>query len=152
MTGGTVSGRSDGGARCDHDLEERLEWTGLGLDTRRHECLPTVSDHDHVSGLDVRRGVLEEADVVAGVIVQAIGWHGAYVTLERVEDPEYRRLGDTNERLIGFAVADDFDRFNTVWESPTVREQRMVAYSLTKMVAHLRAERGDAPGSVYGPP
>jgi hypothetical protein len=69
-----------------------------------------------------------------------------------VEDPEHRRLGDTQETLVGFtAHTDDFDRFVTVWESLTIREQRMVTYGLAAMVRHVRAERGDPPDSAYGP-
>jgi hypothetical protein len=68
-----------------------------------------------------------------------------------MEDPEHRRLGDTQERIIGFVRQDDYDGFNTIWESLTVREQRMIAYAMAKMIAHLRAERGDPPDSVYGP-
>jgi hypothetical protein len=68
----------------------------------------------------------------------------------RVEDPEYRRLGDTMERLISFSALPG-DESLIVWDSLTVREQRMVAHGLASMVAHLRAERGDPPGSEYGP-
>jgi hypothetical protein len=34
---------------------------------------PAVFEHDHVTRLDVRRGVLDQAEVVAGGVVQAAG-------------------------------------------------------------------------------
>lgn len=70
-----------------------------------------------------------------------------------MEDPEFRRIADTSERLIAFAAEPvDWDSFDAIWQNLTNREQRMVAYSLANMVGQVRAERGDPPGSLYGPP
>ena len=48
---------------------------GIGPDASRNERLPAVGKHDHVTRLDVRRGVLEEAELVAGRVVEAVGRH-----------------------------------------------------------------------------
>ena len=45
---------------------------GCGLDPRRHERLPTVREQYDIAGLDVRRRVLEESEVVAVVGVEAV--------------------------------------------------------------------------------
>ncbi len=68
-----------------------------------------------------------------------------------MEDPEYRRLGDTQERIIALVRDRNAEAAITIWESLTVREQRMLAVAMASMIAHLRAERGDPPGAVYGP-
>jgi hypothetical protein len=44
----------------------------LCLNTRRHECVPSVGEHDYITGLEVGCGVLEEAEVVAGCVVEAV--------------------------------------------------------------------------------
>jgi hypothetical protein len=44
---------------------------------RRHDRLASVRDHDNITGLEVRRGVLEEAEVVTGCVVEAVDGHGA---------------------------------------------------------------------------
>jgi hypothetical protein len=38
----------------------------LCLDPRRHYRLPPISEHDDITGLEVRRGVLEDAEILAG--------------------------------------------------------------------------------------
>ena len=68
-----------------------------------------------------------------------------------MEDPEYRRLGDTQERIIALVRDRNAEAAITIWESLTVREQRMLAVAMASMIAHLRAERGDPAGAVYGP-
>ena len=54
--------RVESDAVCDHDLEQRRERSWLSLDARRDERLPAVREHDDVTGLDVRRRVLEEPE------------------------------------------------------------------------------------------
>lgn len=61
----------------DHDLEQRRERPRLGLDSSGDERpRPSVRQHDDVTQLDVRRRVLEETEVVAGVVVKAVGRRG----------------------------------------------------------------------------
>jgi hypothetical protein len=55
------SGRDE----ADHDLEQRRERPGLCLHASRDERLPAAWEDDDITGLEVRRGVLEEAEVVA---------------------------------------------------------------------------------------
>ena len=55
--------------RGDGDLEHRDQMppTRRYFDSRRHDRLAPVRDHDDITGLDVRRRVFEEAEVVAVV-------------------------------------------------------------------------------------
>ena len=48
------------------------------LDGRFGRVAP-VGEHDHITRLDVRRGVLDQAEVVAGGVVEAVGRHQASV-------------------------------------------------------------------------
>ena len=57
----------------------------LRLHPRSNERLSAVGDHDHVTGLDVRRGVLEAPEVVAGRVVEAVGRHRASVAGSRLD-------------------------------------------------------------------
>ena len=61
----------------DHDLEhgDQRPRTRLGLDASRHDRLTSVRDHDDITGLEVRRRVLEEAEVVAGCVVETVDGH-----------------------------------------------------------------------------
>jgi hypothetical protein len=43
------------------------------LDPSSDERVPTVIEHEHVTRLDVRRGMLDQAEVVAGRVVEAVG-------------------------------------------------------------------------------
>jgi hypothetical protein len=63
--------------RRDRDLQQRGEMPAVGLVPSSNEGLPTVHEHHDITGLDVRRRVLEEAEVVAGRVVEAVGRHGA---------------------------------------------------------------------------
>jgi hypothetical protein len=60
--------------RRDRHLEHRNQVPPprLCLNTRRHDCLPSVREHDDITGLEVRRGMLEEAKVGAGCVVEAV--------------------------------------------------------------------------------
>ena len=51
--------------------------TRLCLNTRRHDRLPSVSEHDDITGLEVRRRVLDEAEIIAGCVVEAVDGHRA---------------------------------------------------------------------------
>jgi hypothetical protein len=51
--------------------------TRLCLNPRRHDRLPSVRDHDDITGLEVRHRMLEEAQVVAGCVVETIDRHRA---------------------------------------------------------------------------
>jgi hypothetical protein len=57
----------------------------------------------------------------------------------------------TTERLVAFAKEQNSEAFVTIWDSLTIREQRMIATALAAMIAHLRSERGDPPDAEYGP-
>jgi hypothetical protein len=63
----------------DGDLEHRdqLSPTRLGFNSRRHNRLPSVGEHDDITGLEVRRGVLEAAEVVAGCVVETVDGYRA---------------------------------------------------------------------------
>lgn len=67
-----------------------------------------------------------------------------------MEDPEYRRLGDTQERMIRLARQGD-EGWLTIWESLTIREQRMLYASAMALIAQMRVERGDPSDAEYGP-
>ncbi len=43
----------------DHNLQQPRDGPTLGLDASRNERLPAVGQHDHVTRLDVRGGMLE---------------------------------------------------------------------------------------------
>jgi hypothetical protein len=48
---------------------------GLGLDPSRNKRLAPVGNHDHITGLDIRGGVLDQAEIVARRVVEAVGRH-----------------------------------------------------------------------------
>jgi hypothetical protein len=50
--------------RDDRDLEHRRDRPRLSFNARRHERLSPVRQHDDVTGLEVRCGMLEEAEVL----------------------------------------------------------------------------------------
>lgn len=54
------------------DLQECGKRPAAGLDPAGNERLTAVGEHDHVSRLDVRRGMLDQAEVVAGHVVEAV--------------------------------------------------------------------------------
>jgi len=56
-------------------FQQRRERPTVRLDAARHECLPTVREDDYITRLDVRRGMLDQAEVVAGRIVEAVAVH-----------------------------------------------------------------------------
>ena len=58
----------------------------LCFNSRRHERLASVGNHDHITRLDVRRGVLKEAEIVPGRVVEAVGRHS-------LEENPQSRLG-----------------------------------------------------------
>lgn len=70
------------------DLEQRRERTWLSLHASYDERLSSVWDDDDISWLDVRSRVLEEAEVVACVVVEAVGRHRDNGTPGRI--PEWR--------------------------------------------------------------
>jgi hypothetical protein len=49
--------------------------TWLCFNTRPHDGFPPVRDHKDIPGLEVRRGVFEEAEIVAGCVVEAVDGH-----------------------------------------------------------------------------
>ena len=57
------------------------------------ERLASVGEHDHVSRLDVRRGVLDHAEVVAGRVVEAVHGHESSLA------GDYRRPGRERMRI-----------------------------------------------------
>jgi len=61
----------------DHDLEhgDQRPRAWLGLDASRDERLSSVRDYDDITGLKVRRRMLEEAEVVAGCVVETVDGH-----------------------------------------------------------------------------
>jgi len=72
-------------ARRQGDLEhgDQRSRTRLCLNTRRHDRFPPVSEHDDITGLKVRRRVLEETAVVAGCVVEAVDGHRA-ISIDRL--------------------------------------------------------------------
>jgi hypothetical protein len=46
--------------------------TWLCFNTRRHDRFPPVRDHDDITGLKVRRRVLEETEIIAGCVVETV--------------------------------------------------------------------------------
>ena len=49
------------------------------LGPRRDQRLPPVGEHEHVARLDVRCGMLDQAEVVAGRVVEAKARHNRSV-------------------------------------------------------------------------
>jgi hypothetical protein len=58
----------------------------LCFNSRRHDRLASVRDHDDITGLEVRRRVLEEAQVFAGLCRGDGRWR-AYVGIDRLGGP-----------------------------------------------------------------
>ena len=58
-------GRAEKTGKPDHNLEQRRERSGFGLDAGCDDRLSAVREHDDVAGFDVRSGMLEESEVVA---------------------------------------------------------------------------------------
>jgi hypothetical protein len=67
----------------------------LCFNSRRHDRLASVRDHDDITGLEVRRRVLEEAQVFAGCVVETVdgqrtsvstGWRPSKTLRRSVED------------------------------------------------------------------
>ncbi|MBM2823520.1 MAG: hypothetical protein HW413_2266 [Thermoleophilia bacterium] len=54
------------GLHRDHHLKQRRELPTVRLHASRNERLPSVREHDDVTGLDIRRRVLDQAEVIAG--------------------------------------------------------------------------------------
>jgi hypothetical protein len=61
----------------DDNLKQRGERSSVRFDACRHERLSTVLEDHDISRLDVRRGMLELAQVITCVIVDAIERQGA---------------------------------------------------------------------------
>jgi hypothetical protein len=61
-----------------------------------------------------------------------------------MEDHERRRLSDAAERMIGLIDAGDDLRFETLWNSLTARERRIITVSVMSMLAQSRRERSAA--------
>lgn len=68
-----------------------------------------------------------------------------------MEDPEYRRLGDTAERMIAAASAGDAAAFQTMLESFTIRETRMIMFGWAMLITQYRSDLGHPPDATYGP-
>jgi len=58
----------------DHDLEHRDERPRprLCFSRRRHDAFSSVRDPDNITWLEVRRRVLEEAEIFAGRVMNAV--------------------------------------------------------------------------------
>lgn len=56
---------------------------------------------------------------------------------------EHSRLQGTAERMIGLVADGDEERFRTVWNSLTARDQRTIAVRVLAEVAQLRDELDD---------
>ena len=84
--------------RCQRYLEhgDQLSPTRLCFNSHRHDPLSSVREHDNIAGLEVRRRVLEEAEVVPGRVVEAVDRHvhGVSTGRRRCETP-----GCTESRL-----------------------------------------------------
>ena len=65
--------------RGDRHFEQRRQRSRLALDPRRHERLAPVREKDDVTRLEVRRWMLEEAEVVACRVAEAVGRHASSV-------------------------------------------------------------------------
>jgi hypothetical protein len=65
--------------RGDGHLEHRNQVPPprLRLNTGRHERLPSVREHDDITELEVRRRVLEEAEVITGCVMETVDRHAA---------------------------------------------------------------------------
>ena len=61
----------------DLDLEESSKRASFGFDPRGDEGLATVGEEHDAAGLGVRRRVLDEAEVVAGVVVKPVARRSA---------------------------------------------------------------------------
>jgi hypothetical protein len=64
-------------------MATRCPPTRLRFNPRRRDPLSSVREHDDIAGLDVRRGVLTEAEVVAGCVVEAVDRHRGF-SIDRV--------------------------------------------------------------------
>jgi hypothetical protein len=62
-------------ARRNQDFEQRPDCLVVRLGPRGDECVPAIGEVDDVSGLDVCRRMLEEAEVVSGCVVEAVDRH-----------------------------------------------------------------------------
>jgi hypothetical protein len=49
----------------------------LCFNSGRHERFASVPEHDDITGFEVRRRVLEEAEVIAGCVVETVDGHRA---------------------------------------------------------------------------
>ena len=58
--------------RRDSHFKQRRQRSQFGLDASGNKRLPAVGQHDHVARLEVRRGVLDQTEVVAGRVVEAV--------------------------------------------------------------------------------
>jgi hypothetical protein len=68
--------RSESSAsRSDHDLKHRRQAARARLDPRCDERFPTVREEDDVAGLEVRSRMLDLAEIVTGVVVNAVDGH-----------------------------------------------------------------------------
>ena len=54
--------------------------------------------------------------------------------------------------MIRLARDGDAEAAISIWNGLDDRERQLIWFSLTQMVNHLRAERGDPPDATYGPP
>jgi hypothetical protein len=67
-----------------------------------------------------------------------------------VED--FNRLGRLQETMLRLWKDGAPEDALTIWRTLEPREQQMLFSALLGMVNHLRAERGDPPDAIYGPP
>lgn len=58
-------------------IATRCPQPGAASTPRRHDRLPSVRDHDDITGLEVRCRVFQEAEVVTGCVAEAVDGHGA---------------------------------------------------------------------------
>jgi hypothetical protein len=85
--------------RGDRDFQQRdqLTPTRLCFNARGQERLPSIGDHDDITGLEVWRGMLEKAEVVAGRVVKAVDGHRASSIDRSVAKSEAGREGVVDE-------------------------------------------------------
>jgi hypothetical protein len=69
---------SDRAIRSERDLEhgDQVPPTGLGFNSRRHQRISSIRQHENITGFEVRGRVLEGAEVVSGGVVKAVDRHG----------------------------------------------------------------------------
>jgi hypothetical protein len=90
---GSASSASRRDGVTDFEDRDQMPPARLCFNSRRHDRFAPVRDHDDITGFEVRRRVLQEAEVVAGCVVETVDGH-----LRRVSTDSRRAGSNSNAR------------------------------------------------------